>query len=173
MKIYFVRHGQTKVNQERIFCGQQDWPTTDLGLEQARQLAYSISSDFTLIYTSDLLRCKQMVEILNTKLNLPVVVDARLRERHFGSLQGTSVALVDHLPPEEKNKLIVEKGGESFEDLGKRIFACIEDIKKNHPNDKILIVTSGGVIRLLYKVLENKIFEMGGIPNGSMHEFEF
>ncbi|MCC6323262.1 histidine phosphatase family protein [Candidatus Nomurabacteria bacterium] len=173
MKIYFIRHPKTQNNKERLFSGQLDLLPLEEGLEEARRMAHEIPADFTLIYSSDFIRCKQMVEILNEQLRLPVIYDPRLKERKFGSLEGESMDVMNGLNFEEKNKLIIAHGGESFVEFGKRIFDCIEYMKENNPNDKILVVTSGGVIRLLYKKLKNISFEAGQIPNSSIHEFEF
>jgi broad specificity phosphatase PhoE len=172
MKIYFIRHGETQYNKDRLFTGQTDLPSTAEGLDKARMVLDEIPNDFTLLYSSDFLRCKQMVEILNSKFSLRVIYDPRLKERSFGLLEGTPIVFTDSWSFEEKNKLIVEKGGESFDNFKERIFACIEDIKKDNSNEKILVVTSGGVIRLLYKELKNIVHEVGGIPNSSIHEFE-
>jgi probable phosphoglycerate mutase len=173
MEIYFIRHPQTQNNKDGLFSGQLDLMPLVEGLEEARRIAGEIPTDFTLIYSSDFTRCKQMVEILNMQSNLPVIYDARLKERSLGSLEGTPVAQTDALTWAEKDKFIIKNGGESFEDFEERIFTCIEEMKKNNPNDKILVVTSGGVIRLLYKKLHDKTFQIGGIPNSSIHQFEF
>jgi broad specificity phosphatase PhoE len=62
-------------------------------------------------------------------------------------------------------------GGESFEDVKKRVFDFINEIRLNQKNKKILVVTYGGVIRLLHYVLHNQLPET--IHNASVHEFEF
>lgn len=169
---YFVRHGQSEGNALRVLSGHTDHRLTKEGREEAKEASKNIPQDYGLVYSSDLIRCKETVEILNTK-NLPVVFDTRLRERDFGTLTGT--------PWDERTEEEIEKdrtqtydyrpfGGESAEEVQARLFACIEDMKKVADGRKVLVVTSGGVIRMLH--LRHKNEEHRHIKNASVHEFE-
>ncbi len=174
MKIYFVRHGQTQYNVEKRFTGQADVHLTAEGLQQARDTLRDLPSDFTLIYSSDLVRCKETTAILNETLNVPVVYDVRLRERNFGSLEGKFRKDVDQaLIETDKNQQYDYRpyGGESVEDVKSRVLECIADIQKNHKDKKILVVTSGGVIRLLHNLINRKVHEV--IHNAAIHELNF
>ena len=62
-------------------------------------------------------------------------------------------------------------GGESMEDVKKRFFACIDEIRQNEKGEKILVVVHGGIIRLLHNLLNNEVHEK--IHNSSVHEFDF
>lgn len=173
MKIYFVRHGETDSNKNGTFTGQIDSPLNEEGLEQTKQIVKEIDSDFQEIYTSDLIRCVKTAQILNEKLNIPIVLDKRLRERDFGSLGGKKINEVD---PEirELDKLqqydYKPYGGEDFNDVKNRLFDFIEELKLNKKDKKVLVVTSGGIIRLLHNMVNNKVYER--IHNSSVHEFE-
>ncbi|MFA5937229.1 MAG: histidine phosphatase family protein [Candidatus Paceibacterota bacterium] len=174
MKIYFVRHGQSESNKKGILTGHIDIPLSSEGIEQAKKTSLEISSDFEEIYSSDLIRCKQTAEIINKKLNTSIKYDSRLRERNFGSLAGKSWEEVgQELKEIDKNQKYDYQpyGGEHVDDVKKRIFSCIEEIKTKHPNKKILIVTSGGIIRLLHNMINGQVH--GYIENSSIHEFEF
>lgn len=175
MKIYFVRHGQTQHNKDELMAGHTDGPLHDDGVEQARKLASELPNDYTVMYSSDLLRCKQTAEILSQKLRLPVKYDSRLRERFFGSLEGKRWTDSDvSLKEIDKNQKYNYRphGGESVEDVKKRVLDFIKDVKKEiKENDKVLVVTSGGVIRLLHHIIKGAILEHS--PNASMYEFDF
>ncbi len=174
MKIYFVRHGQSESNKKGTLTGHMDVSLSEEGIEQAKKASLELSSDFHHIYCSDLIRCKQTAEILNKKLNLSITYDSRLRERNFGSLAGkTWNELGEELREIDKNQEYDYRphGGEHVDDVKIRIFSCIEEIKIKHSNKKILIVTSGGVIRLLHKELHGQTFD--NVENSSVHEFEF
>jgi alpha-ribazole phosphatase/probable phosphoglycerate mutase len=174
MKIYFVRHGQSESNKKGVLTGHIDIPLSDEGIEQVKKTSLEISSDFHEIYSSDLIRCKQTAEIINEKLNVSITYDSRLRERNFGSLAGKSWAEVgEELREIDKKQLYDYRphGGEHVDEVKERVFSCIEEIKIKHPNKKILIVTSGGIIRLLHNVLNGQIHSH--IENSSVHEFEF
>lgn len=175
MKIDFVRHGESENNGKGLISGHLDLPLTALGMQQAEEIANKLTGGYSLIYSSDLVRCQQTAEIINKKSNLPIFFDARLRERHFGSLEGKH--WVD-IPDGEviKWKDIREQkydyrpySGESVEDVKKRVFDCINEIK--HKKGKVLVVTSAGIIRLLHHFLNGKNPET--IHNASVHEFEF
>ena len=43
LKIYLARHGQDQDNANGILNGQRDEPLTDIGINQAKQLAQKIS----------------------------------------------------------------------------------------------------------------------------------
>lgn len=172
---YFVRHGESEGNVAGILSGHLDVSLTPRGVEQAKETARIIPSDYEYIYSSDLLRCKQTAEIVNVR-NLPIQYDARLRERCFGTLEGRGWKELD---PEGtlRAKDVAQQydyrpqGGESADDVEKRIFACIADIKSTVPEHaKVLIVAHGGVIRLLHA--KRGTLEHEHIPNASVHEFE-
>ncbi len=176
MKIYFIRHGQTVLNKNKILTGQTETPLTEEGIEQAQEALKSISNDFNIIYSSDLDRCLKTAEILNTNMQVPVISDARLRERNFGSFGGKTWLEAD--PTGELRQIDKDQkynyrpyGGESAEDVKERILSCVGEIKSKYPNEKVLVVSSGGVIRLLHTIFHDEIH--GHIANASIHEFEF
>ncbi|MBI4224954.1 MAG: histidine phosphatase family protein [Candidatus Sungbacteria bacterium] len=174
MKIYFVRHGETQYNKDRLITGHDDAPLTEEGIRQVEDMVSSIPSDCTEIYSSDLVRCKQTTTILSKKFALPVIYDIRLRERNFGSLTGTKIADLDSVILEkDKNQKYNYRsyGGESVEDVKERVLACIHDIRRKGKGDRILVVTSAGIIRLLHHLLQGEVHEK--ILNSSVHEFEF
>ncbi len=181
MKVDFVRHGQTKNNVLgvlSVFAGHTDAPLNEEGRRQAQETASKISNDYSIIYSSDLIRCKQTAEILNAKMNLPIKYDARLRERHFGTLEGKKSLDVDPTGVMKEKDLTHNDydyrpfGGEHAGGVKERLFEFLEDVKKETgANRKILVVTHGGIIRIMHQVLKGKIPET--IHNASVHEFEF
>ena len=63
------------------------------------------------------------------------------------------------------------QGGENVEDVKNRLLNFIEDLRQNRNKEKILVVTHGGIIRLLHHMInkENPLT----IKNASVHTFEF
>lgn len=176
MKIYFVRHGQTESNKKGTVTGHLDSPLTEEGIEQASKTLLEIPDDFSKIYSSDLIRCKQTAEILNQKLNLPIKYDPRLRERHFGSLAGKKFTEMDttgEIREKDKNQQYDYRpyGGEHVEDVKKRLFDFINELSRKKTKGKILVVTHGGIIRLLHNIINGEVH--GYLENCSVHEFEF
>lgn len=174
MKIYFVRHGETISNKNNTTTGWVDSPLNNEGIEQAKKIALETSSDFSEIYCSDLIRCKQTAEIINQKLNLPIKYDDRLRERNFGSLGGKSWDEISlEMKEVDRNQKYDYRpyGGESVENVKERLLSIIDEICLNKKDKKILIVTHGGIIRLLHNLLNNEVRRE--IQNSSIHEFDF
>ena len=151
MKINFVRHGKT---QNDTVIGRINAPLIEDGVQEIQKLSEEIPTDYKEIYSSDQPKCKQTVEILNKKLNLPVKYDPRLRERDFGSLSGRRFNEIDptgHLQKidELQNYDYTQYGGESVEDVRKRVLDFIDDLRRDPHEHKILVVTHAGIIRLL------------------------
>src|SRR5262245_45306429 len=82
---YLVRHGQVDRSVDPV-----DPPLSDVGRQQAEQVAaYLRDRPIRQIYASPLRRAQETAAPLAASLNLPVIVDARLRERaNFGDLPG-------------------------------------------------------------------------------------
>ncbi len=176
MKIYFIRHGQIEGNLQNLMIGDTDMPLNEKGREQVREARKNLPKSLTAIYSSDLVRCRETAEILNEELNLPIFHDARLRESHFGSMEGKNVKEMD--PNAEKRKDRIEQrydyrpwGGESAEDVRARFIESINEMKEKHPSGEILVVTHGGIVRLAHVIFNNQFPEL--IKNASVHEFEF
>lgn len=87
---YIVRHGQAEFNLKHIIGGTLE-PNhlTEKGEEQAYKLSEELKQvKIDKIYSSDLMRAKKTAEVIASSKNLPVEIDALLRERSWGSLQG-------------------------------------------------------------------------------------
>jgi len=90
-KLVLVRHGQSLWNLEDRFTGWVDVPLTQLGRDEARMAGRKLSSTpLDVAYTSALTRAQVTLQILldTQGLDLPVIKDEALNERHYGDLQG-------------------------------------------------------------------------------------
>lgn len=174
MKLFFVRHGQTQFNKDGLITGHIDEPLIEEGFKEAEATMEEMDANYAEIYSSDLLRCRQTAEILNKKLNLEIKYDKRLRERDFGSIAGKKFEDTDPTGELRKRDLSCiydyrQYGGESVEDVKNRLFSFINELKNKE--GRILIVTHGGVIRLLHHTVNNQ--KQDHVKNSSIHEFEF
>ena len=87
--IYFVRHGQTELNQRRVLQGRSDYPLNETGMGQAREAAQKLKEmgiRFDHVFTSPLTRAIQTAEIV-VPCVMPVV-DERLIEMDYGPYEG-------------------------------------------------------------------------------------
>lgn len=90
-KLLLVRHGQSLWNRENRFTGWVDVPLTDEGQEEARKTAETLKgADIHIAYTSALRRAQHTLDIIleHAGLDIPVIRDAALNERHYGDLAG-------------------------------------------------------------------------------------
>ncbi|MCC5809363.1 MAG: alpha-ribazole phosphatase family protein [Ectothiorhodospiraceae bacterium] len=141
-----LRHGEPAGGS--YFRGSTDDPLTDRGWAQARTAA--ADGDWDLILSSDLQRCLRFAETLAEERRLPLTVDARFREMHFGdwealraddipdraALQAFWADPDGHTPP----------GGESVPTLITRVNTALDQILERHRGQRILLVSHAGVI---------------------------
>lgn len=170
--IYLARHGQTLFNVQHKIQGFCDSPLTTTGIQQAiaaRDHLKELDIQFDDAYSSTSERASDTLEILT---NIPYKRVKELREWHFGSYEGEG----EHLnPPLPYNDFFVQFGGESQQDLTKRIVSAISEIAKNSSGDNILIVSHGAAIANFYRHWEHtsNIKRDGKISNCSLFHYEF
>lgn len=92
---YFLRHGQTARNLQRIFQAP-DEPLNDTGLDQARRAAEVLAGEpIRTIVCSDAHRAMTTALTVAAPHAIEPMPDEALRERNFGVLIGTSSAQID------------------------------------------------------------------------------
>ena len=75
MKLYVVRHGQTKWNVLKKMQGSADIPLNECGKKQAYQTKLNLENiNFDIIICSPLIRAKQTAEIINSDRNLEIFI---------------------------------------------------------------------------------------------------
>jgi len=173
MSIELLRHGDTG---QRSYRGQLDDPLSELGWSQLRTAVEGRAWDG--IVASSLQRCAAFARELAQARGLPLRIDARLAEYHFGAWQGVPIeriaqeqgdALarfwadpVKHPPP----------GAETFAAFHDRLCAALDEIALASRGRRMLVITHGGAIRLLRCRVEQRPYgDMAGIevPHASLH----
>ena len=92
---FFLRHGQTERNAQRIFQAVGE-PLNATGLEQARRAATLLATEkISSIVCSDVRRARDTAELVAARHLLAPMVNTSLRERDFGKLIGTSSRDID------------------------------------------------------------------------------
>ena len=157
-ELLLVRHGETDWNAARRWQGRDDPPLNDRGLAQAYELATSLENEHVdALYTSDLRRARMTAEVIAERLGLHVHALPELREIDVGSWSGlTSVELEQRFPEQYARHLLSWgtgwEDGETPQQLTARIVAALQRIAAEHPDDRVLVVAHGGVIRALTAV---------------------
>ena len=146
----FIRHGQTDWNLKEMWQGQTDIPLNETGHSQARS-AISILSEkgISRIVSSPLIRAHKTAEIINTHLDVPLLVVDGLKERCIGILEGTvkdkSIIATDWIVKAE-----IEKS-EPADEFRTRIANALHEILD--PKHTTLIVAHGGVYRIIMEMV--------------------
>src|SRR5688572_10047107 len=88
-EIILVRHGETAWNAEGRIQGHLNTPLNEVGVTQAAALGTRFKSEpIEAIYSSDLDRANRTAGPIGAHDGRRIELDARLRERHLGVLQG-------------------------------------------------------------------------------------
>jgi 2,3-bisphosphoglycerate-dependent phosphoglycerate mutase len=142
--LLLVRHGETDWNAEGRLQGHTDRPLNDYGRRQATELAERLAGEtIDAIYTSDLSRARETAEIVAARLGLPVLVDAGLREKDWGTWEGLT----------GDERVTVDLVGESTEDHRERVMRAVRQIVGRHPGGRVVVVTHGGSLRRIQAVV--------------------
>lgn len=172
---YFVRHGETEINRQRRFNGATvDSPLTKEGVAATERLAEQLKDvPFDLVVSSTQPRAKTTAEIIlahhNELDSSALTTDARLIELNFGEWEGIpidSVATHPQFEPYMTRPDLFDAeaiGAETYTSLLERTNDILEELKRQHPDGTILIVSHGIVLRTLLKTLQ-------GIPLAKTRE---
>lgn len=153
LDIYLARHGQTDWNLEKRLQGGTDNPLNDTGRLQAKQLGVKLSGvPITAVYSSGLVRAKE-----TAALALPAVKAtplAALSERSFGKFEGMyedgrDAAMTSEFKARGSQPDDALEDGESLNSQASRVAKAIEQIRKEHANGSILVISHGGVTPLI------------------------
>jgi 2,3-bisphosphoglycerate-dependent phosphoglycerate mutase len=177
----FVRHGESTWNAAGVIQGQRNEATlTASGRRQIRCLGHELiaaRAEIECIVSSDLDRARESASILARQLLVPVVLDRRLRERDFGSLEGTSRAELPDGFDGIVDGVIVDPdvrpgGGETLGDVLARMAAFIEEGPPAGATWRdTVVVAHGGPIRMAAAWASGRPLcglEWSDVPNGAL-----
>lgn len=155
-RLILVRHGETAANRELRYIGSRDDELTDLGHQQALQLADALAIlPIAAIYASPRRRARTTAQPLADKLGLSVSVTDDLRENAFGSWEGMSRAEVlahspayaEQLRAWEADATLAPPGGESIAAMTERVAAFATQICTKFPQQTVVLVSHVGPIK--------------------------
>ncbi len=123
------------------------------------------------IVSSPLQRCASFARELAKRSAIPYTLDARLREIHFGAWEGRTTANVHAATPDALQRFWTDPTtftppeAESLLAFQTRVLACWQRLQQSHEGQRLLIVTHGGVIRvLLCHLLEHPLARLQEFP---------
>ncbi|HKM27215.1 MAG TPA: histidine phosphatase family protein [Thiopseudomonas sp.] len=149
--IDIIRHGEPEGGN--VFRGRTDHRLTARGIEQFQQRVQRLDCEWNTVISSPLSRCKQSAELFATEHNLPLHIEANFAEINFGAWENRCV---DTVMAEENISQMWQDPmnfcapqGEHTAELQQRTLIGWQDILKNHAENRVLLVTHGGVMRVL------------------------
>ncbi|MFC4808509.1 histidine phosphatase family protein [Paenibacillus sp. GCM10023250] len=159
MRIGLIRHGQTAWNELGKIQGQTDIPLNQEGIRQAQALASRLTTEpmkWDAIIASDLMRARQTAQIIAEALGIPLLEpDARLRERYYGDVEGTTEA--DRLARWGPDWKKLDHGQETDEQLRTRALAFVEEAAASMPERHLLVVTHGSLLSQLLRAMSAEL----------------
>lgn len=157
-RILAIRHGETAWNIESRIQGHTDIPLNDTGLLQAARVAQALHDEpLHAIYSSDLLRARATAEAIAQAQQLPLQLEAGLRERHFGHLEGLTRDEIAQRWPEQSQRWLARDpvfgpdGGETLQVFYDRCVGALGELAQRHPGECIAVVAHGGVLDCFYR----------------------
>lgn len=162
--IDLLRHGKSEGGD--IFRGATDVPLNEEGWQQMRS-AVERQMGWDNIISSPMLRCLEFAEELGQDRSRVVVVNAAFREVSFGDWDGQVIADVHQHSAELIKQYwrdpfsVTPPNAESMVVFQQRVAEGLQQLIKNYRGQHILLVTHGGVIRMvLNKVLQAQQLSM-------------
>ena len=149
MKLYVIRHGETNVNIENRINALNDDDINETGVMQAQKAGQELEKiDYDFIIASPLTRTKHTAELLNVK-NKNIIYDKRLIERDAGIFTKCLIEDIDSDDWWNLNPKADYKNAETVKDVLDRIYDFLDELKQKYKNEKIVLVTHGGVSRAI------------------------
>jgi probable phosphoglycerate mutase len=149
---HLLRHGEHNV-QGKICAGRMPGVVlSERGRAEAEAAAKRLAgAGIAAIYASPLERTRQTAEIVGGHLSLPVNILDDLAELDFGEWTGKTFDDVRKDPrwPEwaAHRSLSCIPGGETMRAVQRRVVEAIMEMRAQHPNDNVVVVSHGDVIR--------------------------
>lgn len=183
-----IRHGQSTYNLENRFTGNVDVPLTPWGEEEALMAGQKLKDfHYDIAYTSMLVRAWETLRIILEEIKqtqIPIIKNAALNERMYGSLQGLNKAETALKYGDKQVEIwrrsyeVRPPDGESLEDTYNRTVPYFksEIEAKLQGGQNVLIVAHGNSLRALKMYLENITPEdivKVNIPTGTPRNYDF
>lgn len=161
LEVILVRHGESEMNRQGLYCGWTNSILTEKGVSQAETVGKKLANEkIDLVITSDLDRCLMTAQIINKSHEARLIKEEALKELNFGDWEGLSYDVICNDYPKQANRWkedyvnFIMPRGESLSHMHKRVNLAFDNIIEEYGSGKILIVSHSGVIR---SILSQKI----------------
>ena len=156
VRLYLLRHGETRYNRENLGLGRADIELTEVGKNQSELAADSLQEVvFDMIYSSPLSRAAYLANLVAREGNRTVQRFDALMEMDVGKTEGMKLSDVRDMFPifikewAGPNKIhAAMPGGESLTDIEVRVESVLDDLK-SYKEGNIAIIAHNFVLRIL------------------------
>lgn len=157
LRIYLLRHGQTDLSRDNVFCGRGLDPVlTAEGREMAEAFAECYRGiPWAAIYSSPLTRAIQTATPLATAIGAKIETRDGLAEIDYGAWDGLSAEVVAERWHDEHERWTADPAwnpptdGETAIALARRMEAVVEEMTAAHLDGNVLVVSHKASIRVL------------------------
>ncbi len=184
MKIYVVRHGQTKWNEQGRMQGAKNSNLTEKGIDEAKKLnEYIKDIDFDKVFVSPLGRT---IETMNHVVGDRIIETEKiedLQEMNFGKFEGELLVELKDSHPEDMEKLWTQPekysstSGEIYADVFERVERALKEITAYENLENVLVVTHGVIISVLLSIVKKndiaRLWDTPVVRNTSLSILEF
>lgn len=152
LRLDLLRHGETEFGGG--LRGSIDDALTDLGWAQMRAAVVG-QGPWDRLVSSPLQRCARFAEELGAQSGVPVQLEKDLQELHFGTWEGQSAAALMETDAQALGLFWADPysftppQGEPVADFSARVLAAVERLHASFAGERILLISHGGVMRLL------------------------
>lgn len=155
MIIYAMRHGETDYNLHKRIQGWSDIRLNQKGVQQTELATEQFVAPIKALFCSDLLRTQESIRSLKTKYShYPVLLDWRLRERNFGSLEGEYHSDDDMIGNNFYNRIGQVEDVEKLIFFKQRVVSFLNDLMAYFDrSDSVFVSTHGGTINQLNHII--------------------
>lgn len=149
--IDIIRHGEPEGGN--VFRGQTDHRLTERGTEQFKQRINRLGHRWQHVLSSPLSRCQQSAHWLAQEQGIALQIEPNIAEIHFGAWENQSIEKV--MAEENISQLwqdpmnFCAPQGETTAALQQRTVHAWQQLLTTQQGKRILVVTHGGVIRML------------------------
>lgn len=149
MELILLRHPVVAAPAGTCY-GQADLPAREPLEPRAAQVLTALPAGIDALWTSPLRRAQVLAEVLAPALGLPVQVEARWMELHFGAWEGRPWSAIDRAesdPWAADPERLAPPGGETLGALRRRVHAAMDALAASGAS-RVLVVAHAGPIRV-------------------------
>ncbi|MCC7366316.1 MAG: histidine phosphatase family protein [Dehalococcoidia bacterium] len=170
-RVLIARHGETYGNIDQLFCGHSETELTPRGIAQARALGDRLAEEtIDAAYASDLSRAAETARHILRERTVPLALEPRLREMHYGDWEARPGKELYEAHPELLREFAecrsVPPNGETIEGLRVRTAGAVRDVVMRHQGATLLLVSHGNAIMAM-------LSELLGMPHSATWSFWF